>query len=239
MKNINIVLKLSIIIIAIVTSTTLVFALSTPYSLSGYVYDNDGTIPIVGANITFTNLNSSEVIYTNSGIGGQYQQDAANFPSGYYDADTIQYYTTYGTQNNTTTAPINVSNGGTSLNIVLSVDTSTPSTSDVGIAINNLSSILIFLVLLIIDFAIVLYVFTEIKTAFYSDAGIPISAVVFSFLGFTLSFILASHSLAAPIEMPELNYFLLSIAIVMLIVLVRCVIGIVANAIQALEERKY
>lgn len=239
--DIKILYKLYIVALILIASATFASALTTPYSLSGKIYDSDGTTPIVGANITFTNQNSSEVIYYDSTSGGEYQQDAANFLNGYYDSDTIQYYTTYNSQNNTTTANIVVSGGGTSLDIVLSAPpTPTPvPSSDTGAAIETLGVVLIFLVLLIIDFAIVFYVFYEVKTAFYSDAGFSIGAIVFSFLGFTLSFILASLSLAAPIEMPELNYFMLSIAIVMLIVLVRCIIGIVANIIHSLEESKY
>jgi hypothetical protein len=212
--------KLCIVTALLIASATFATALTTPYSLSGHIYDTDGTTPIVGANITFTNQNSSEVIYCDSTSGGEYQQDAANFASGYYDGDTIRYESTYNTQNNTTTAAIVVSNGGTALDIVLSAGaTPTPvPSSDTGAAIDALGVILIFLVLLVIDFAIVFYVFYEVRTVFYSDAGFSVGTIVFSFLGFTLSFILASLSLAAPIEMPELNYFMLSIAIVMLIV---------------------
>ena len=234
---------LFVVVLALILSVCTVNALTTPYSLSGHCYDS-GATPLVGASITLTNLNTSAVLYATSTSGGEYQQDAANFGSGYYDGDTIQYYSVYGGQNNTTTATIVVSDGGTSLDIVLSPGaTPTPTpvapTSDTGAAINAFSGVLIFLVLLCIDLTIVFYVFAEMKTMFYSNADISIGAVVFSFLGFTLSFILASHSLAAPIEMPELNYFLLSIAVVMLIVLVRCIIGVVANIIRALEERKY
>lgn len=231
---------LNFVVITLLVLLNLCAALTTPYSLSGHIYDSDGD-SIVGANITFTNQNGSEVIYYDSTANGEYQQDAANFASGYYDGDTIQYYVTYNSQNNTTTANIVVSGGGTSLDIILSAaPTPTPApSSDTGAAIDALGVILIFLVLLVIDFAIVFYVFYEVRTAFYSDVGFSVGTIVFSFLGFTLSFILASLSLAAPIEMPELNYFMLSIAIVMLIVLVRCIIGIVNNIIQSLEKSKY
>lgn len=99
---------------------SLVTALNTPYSLSGHVYDNVGT-PLVGANITFTNMNSSEVICCDSTSGGEYQQDAANFASGYYDGDTIQYYSVYGISTNTTNESINVANGGTLLDIYITI----------------------------------------------------------------------------------------------------------------------
>lgn len=118
----------------LIASATIVAGLSTPYSLSGYIYDSDGTTPIVGASISFTNQNSSEVIYATSTTNGEYQQDAANFASGYYNNDTIQYYTTYFTQSNTTSANITVSGGGTLHNIVLSAATGGASniTAEVG-----------------------------------------------------------------------------------------------------------
>lgn len=95
-------------------------ALNTPYSLSGHVYD-DASNPLVGANITFTNMNSSEVIYYDSTSGGEYQQDAANFVSGYFDSDIIRYYTVYSGYTNTTNASINVTEGGTTLDIYVTL----------------------------------------------------------------------------------------------------------------------
>ena len=95
-------------------------ALNTPYSLSGHVYD-DASSPLVGVNITFTNLNSSEVIYYDSTSGGEYQQDAANFASGYFDGDIIKYYSVYGASTNTTNESINVANGGTRLDIYIAL----------------------------------------------------------------------------------------------------------------------
>ena len=95
-------------------------AFTTPYSLSGHVYDDIGN-PLVGANITFTNMNSSEVIYADSTSGGEYQQDAANFASGYYDGDIISYYATYSGHSNTTNATINVSEGGTLLDLYITL----------------------------------------------------------------------------------------------------------------------
>ena len=240
----KILYDLCIVALLLIASIAFAAALTIPYSLSGHIYDSDGTTPIVGANITFTNQNTSEVVYCDSTSGGEYQQDAANFPSGYYDGDTIQYYVVYNTQNNTTTAPIDVSGGGTSLNIVLSAGptptpTPTPVAGDTANAISSLSSVLMFLVLLLIDFGILFFVFKDVRDVFYADSEITIGSIVFPFLGFTLSFILAKRSLIAPVEMPELNYFLLSIAIVMLLVLVRCVLQFVINAISALKARDY
>lgn len=123
MVKINNIVKISIALLLVAIAITNSTALTTPYSLSGHIYDSDGTTPIIGASISFTNQNSSEVIYATSTSNGEYQQDAANFASGYYDNDTIQYQTTYFTQSNTTTANINVSTGGTLLDIVLSTGT--------------------------------------------------------------------------------------------------------------------
>ena len=132
-KN-NYIAKIGIILLLVTLAVTNSTALSTPYSLSGHIYDSDGTTPIVGASISFTNTNTSNVIYATSTTNGEYQQDAANFASGYYDSDTIQYQTTYIAQSNTTTANINVSAGGTLLDIVLSAATggATNITSEIG-----------------------------------------------------------------------------------------------------------
>lgn len=92
-------------------------ALTAPYSLSGHCYD--GATPLVGVSITFTNLNSSEVIVTTSTSGGEYQQDAANFASGYFDGDTIRYESTYNILSDNTSANIVVNGGGTSLDLYL------------------------------------------------------------------------------------------------------------------------
>ena len=108
--------KLTLVLLVLCTLIGVATALNTPYSLSGHVYDGVGT-PLVGANITFTNQNSSEVIYCDSTSGGEYQQDAANFASGYFNGDTIRYYTTYGAYSNTTNENIDVNAGGTLLDI--------------------------------------------------------------------------------------------------------------------------
>jgi len=112
--------KLILVLLVLCSLISVITALNTPYSLSGHVYDSVGN-PLVGANITFTNLNSSEVIYADSTSGGEYQQDAANFPSGYFDGDTIKYYSVYGISTNTTNEFINVANGGTLLDIYITL----------------------------------------------------------------------------------------------------------------------
>lgn len=117
-KNNYIVL---IILLVCIFGITISSALTTPYSLSGHCYDTGGT-PLVGVSITFTNLNSSDIIYATSTSGGEYQQDAANFASGYYDTDNIRYESTYNTLSSNVSALINVTNGGTILDLTLSGD---------------------------------------------------------------------------------------------------------------------
>lgn len=104
-------------LLALLLSICSVNALNTPYSLSGHCYE--GTTPLVGVSITFINLNSTDIILTTSTSGGEYQQDAANFANGYYDSDTIRYESTYNTLGGNTSALINVTNGGTLLDLYL------------------------------------------------------------------------------------------------------------------------
>jgi len=108
-------------LLVLVLSMSGVSALNTPYSLSGYCNDVSGT-PLIGVGITFTNLNSSEIIYATSTMGGEYQQDAANFASGYFNSDNIRYESAYNTLTGNVSALITVSNGGTLLNLTLSGD---------------------------------------------------------------------------------------------------------------------
>lgn len=114
--------SLLVSLLVLILSISVVSALNTPYSLSGHCNDTTGTL-LVGVSITITNLNSSEVIYATSTAGGEYQQDAANFASGYYDGDNIRYYSTYSSLTGNVSAPINVANGGTLLDLTLSGDT--------------------------------------------------------------------------------------------------------------------
>jgi len=98
-----------------------VSALNTPYSLSGHVYNTIDNNPVIGASVTFTNLNSSEVIYAVSTTNGEYQQDAANFPSGYSNGDIIQYYVSYNSATTTSNATIDTSYGGIIKDIYITV----------------------------------------------------------------------------------------------------------------------
>ncbi len=111
-------IEIGIILMVLVMAAMVVSALTTPYSLGGHIYDKASNA-IVGANITFTNQRTEEIIYWTSTSGGEYSADAANFPSGYKNGDVIQYYVVYGSKINTTTAPIDTSHGGTLLDIIL------------------------------------------------------------------------------------------------------------------------
>ena len=119
-KIVEIGICIAALMIALFVGVSVIGALITPYSLGGHTFDETGT-PLIGANITFTNQRTGEVIYTDSVVNGEYGQDAANFPSEYKNGDVIQYYCVYGDLTNTTTAPINTSHGGTLLDIYLHI----------------------------------------------------------------------------------------------------------------------
>ena len=97
----------------------------------------------------------------------------------------------------------------------------------------------IFLILLLIDFALIFFVFKDTHDIFYGDSDVSISSIVVSFLAVTLSFILARRALIYPIEMPELNYFLLAIALVMVVLSARFVIQVGINAFYAMKAKTY
>jgi len=88
-----------------------------PYSISGHILDSNGNA-IVGATITLTNLRTGNSLVTYSAINGEYQQDAYNFGP-YQDGDIIKYHVVYGGTEKTVTAPIDISKGGTRLDIYL------------------------------------------------------------------------------------------------------------------------
>lgn len=115
MKNIKVIgLIVSVLLMVGIITVT---GLNTPYPLSGHVYDS-GSNPVVGASITFTNLNTSASFVGTTSTGGEYQEDAMSFTN-YYDNDIVQYECTYGGVSNTTTANITVADGGTIHNIYL------------------------------------------------------------------------------------------------------------------------
>ena len=108
------------IVVVTIEAIMVVSALQDPYPLDGYVVDKAGAT-IHGANVTFTNLNTDEVIYSVSSAAGWYTNGADNFPSGYRNGNIIQYYTVFGGYTNTTTHTIDVSEGSHTMNITLDV----------------------------------------------------------------------------------------------------------------------
>ena len=211
-------LQFSIVMFMLVAFVCTVNAgLTTPYSLSGHVYDSDGTTGIVGANITFTNQNSSEVIYATSTVNGEYQQDAANFLSGYFDGDTILYYTTYNTQTNTTTAKINVSGGGTPLDIVLSSAPSTATTAT-GTAIDRLANIFLLVFLLFIALLFLFYSWLAPEKYNYTD-------IVAAFISSLLFFIVAYYNLSL-LKYGWLSLFMVMLALVQIMFMVLKIIDV-------------
>ena len=89
-----------------------------PYPLDGYVKYPNGTVIGAGANITFTNMNTSDVIYDDTSGYGWYSQDAYNFlPNHYAQGHIIKYETVYGIYVNTTYHTI--SGPGNTMDIML------------------------------------------------------------------------------------------------------------------------
>lgn len=130
-----------IVLATIIATTMVVSALTDPYPLDGYVLYPNGTKVGVGANITFTNQNTTEVIYDDTSASSWYSADAGNFPSGYQDGHTIQYYSIYGEYTNTTYHIINITQGSNTMNITLnpiSGDVAAVAVTDGSISFGNL-----------------------------------------------------------------------------------------------------
>jgi len=113
-KTATIVVGLAILI----AITPAVSALQDPYPLYGYVVDDLGT-PMEGANVTFTNQNTGEVIYDITSASGWYMDDAGNFPSGYQNGQTIKYDVKYGNYTTTVWHVINSSVGSHTINVTI------------------------------------------------------------------------------------------------------------------------
>lgn len=112
------IVGMGIILVAVIATTMVVSAIQDPYPLLGYVNYPNGTAVGAGANITFTNQNTIEIIYDDTSASGWYSDDAANFPSGYQDGHIIKYETIYGAYTNTTYHTI-VVDGSNVMNITL------------------------------------------------------------------------------------------------------------------------
>ena len=104
------------ILAVVIASSMAVSALQDPYPMDGYVVDDLGA-PIAGANITFTNQNTGEVIYDDSSASGWYSNGADNFPSGYQEMHTIKYDVRYGNCTTTVFHVIDQSAGFRTMNI--------------------------------------------------------------------------------------------------------------------------
>jgi len=89
-----------------------------PYSLSGHILNNNNEY-VVGADITLLNERTGDTLVLESTINGEYQQDAYNFASHYKDGDSIRYVVVYDNIEVEETAKIDISRGGTKLDIVL------------------------------------------------------------------------------------------------------------------------
>lgn len=89
-----------------------------PYSLSGHILDTEDEY-IVGAEITLINERTNDILELVSTTNGEYQQDAYNFVNHYKNSDTIRYNVTYEDIGAVALRDIDVSNGGTKLDITL------------------------------------------------------------------------------------------------------------------------
>jgi|GEM_PF-2295077 len=134
MMNMNNTLKIGLLlIVAAIVSVPSATALQDPYPLYGYVVDKAGNT-LSGANVTFTNNDTGEVIYDDTSASGWYMDDAANFPSGYQNGQTITYMVNYsGTtyQNLTYSCVIDTSIGANDANITLDQAPTTPTGSSI------------------------------------------------------------------------------------------------------------
>ena len=98
-----------------------------PYSLSGHIYDNESEY-IVGAEITLINERTNDILELVSTTNGEYQQDAYNFPNHYKNGDSIRYNVTYENIGAVELRDIDISKGGTKLDITLTKEGSPATT---------------------------------------------------------------------------------------------------------------
>jgi len=98
-----------------------------PYSLSGHILDNESEY-IVGAEITLINERTNDTLELVSTTNGEYQQDAYNFAFHYLNGDTIRYNVTYGDIGAVELNDIDITKGGTKLDITLTEEDSPETT---------------------------------------------------------------------------------------------------------------
>ena len=112
---------IGLVALVIIGAVITVSALTDPYPMDGYAKDKAGNT-LSGANVSFTNTNTSETIYDDSSASGWYSADAGNFPSGYQNTHIIEYNATYsGTTylNESYSFVINTALGSNTVNITL------------------------------------------------------------------------------------------------------------------------
>ena len=66
-----------------------------PYTISGIIYDTDGSTAVSSASVKARNETTNEILTTTSNSSGQYLFDAANFASGYLQTDKVTIYVIY------------------------------------------------------------------------------------------------------------------------------------------------
>lgn len=88
------ILTIGLVLLVMIGAIITVSALTDPYPMDGYVKDKAGN-KLSGANVTFTNTNTSEIIYDDSSAAGWYSGDAGSFPSGYQNGHIIEYMVNY------------------------------------------------------------------------------------------------------------------------------------------------
>jgi len=120
MMDIDNIFKIGLLLIIAVIFTVLVATagLQVPYPLDGYVVDDVGA-PVMGANVTFTNTATGEVIYDLTSASGWYSDNAANFPSGYQDGQTIECNVKYGNHTTSVYHMIDSSIGSQTMNVTV------------------------------------------------------------------------------------------------------------------------
>jgi len=92
---------------------------STPYPISGYLYNITGTIAVAAGTVTAINCTTGDRIAATTSAVGYYTIDLANGKNGYANGDSISITATDGTYTTEWRTTVNVSDGFEALNLVL------------------------------------------------------------------------------------------------------------------------